>query len=78
MTGHLPLFKATPAARDTDTSRGTASHERRGLGSVDDVALPCRVSRGRVSFHEPRHARVAAGWQRPNDDLARRAPRGRA
>ena len=55
-----------------------ASHEGRGLGCVDDMARPCRVARGVVSYHDALIALVAAGLALPDYELARLAPRGRA
>lgn len=52
------------------------SHEGRGLGCVDDMAQPCRVARGVVSYHDALLVLVASGLRLPDYELARLAPRG--
>ncbi len=37
------------------------SHDGRGLGCVDDMARPCRVSRGEMNYHQAVIAIIRAG-----------------
>lgn len=39
-----------------------ASHEAKGFGCVDDMALPCRVARGEVSYRAEVLDLIRAGF----------------
>lgn len=42
-----------------------ASHDIRGLGCVDDLAEPCRVARGEISYHDALERLIADSFKRP-------------
>lgn len=46
-----------------------ASHDVYGLGCVDDMAEPCRVARGELSYHAALNRLISASFSRMRSAL---------